>query len=126
MAAAKKKPAAAKPAAKKASASKPPAPKQPQPKSLKASGVSVNKKSQAGDLGSERSVMREAAQRNQTIRERDKKAGNPGVGLINVTYRGNDGKLKNSVLNRRMDRKTELGKTNYYFIGDSTKNKKKK
>jgi hypothetical protein len=109
---------------KKPSEPKKSTPRQPQPKSLKALRVSVNKKSQAGDLGEERAVMRQAARRNREIRRRDEQAGNLGFGLINMTYRGRDGKLKNSVMNRNEAKDTKLGSSNYYFLRNNSKKKK--
>jgi hypothetical protein len=131
--AAPKKAAPKKAAAKKAATPKPPAPKQPQPKSFMARGVGVNKKSQAGDLGSERAVLRQAAQRNRKIRrtDEDRWGDIPAStqrllrhGLVNVTFRRPDGELRNSVSNRKPG--TELGSSNYYILGNSTKNKNKK
>lgn len=78
-----------------------------------------NKKSQAGDLASERGVMRQAAQRNRANREQSK---NYDFGLVNVTYREN-GELKNSVMNRR--RGSTFPASNYIFMGDTSKKKKK-
>jgi hypothetical protein len=124
--AAPKKAAPKKAAAKKAATPKPPAPKQPQPKSFMARGVGVNKKSQAGDLGSERAVLRQAAQRNRKIRrtDEDRWGDTPPFGLVNLTFRRPDGELRNSVVNRKQE--TALGSSNYYILGNSTKNKNKK
>jgi hypothetical protein len=116
-----KKAAAKKAAAKKAATPKPPAPKQPQPKSFMARGVGVNKKSQAGDLGSERAVLRQAAQQNRKARQRDEAAGGLGWGPITVTYTKN-GKLENSVVNRKGG--NDFPSSNYLFLKSSKKKKK--
>lgn len=57
-------------------------------------------KSSSGDLGSERGVVRQAAQRNRGFRKTAEEKG-LDFGLINMTYRDSDSKLKNSVMNRK-------------------------
>ena len=75
----------------------------------------ANKNSQAGDLGSERGVMREARQRNA---KGSKQVAEYGWGVANVTYR-KDGKLENAAVNVRNNAK--IPKSGYMFMGDAFK-----
>jgi hypothetical protein len=72
----------------------------------------VNKKSQAGDLSSERGVMRKAAASNRSNRKSSE--GLP-TGLVTVTHRDKKGKLKNSTVNRSYG--STMPSSNYYFTG---------
>jgi ABC-type hemin transport system ATPase subunit len=80
-------------------------------------------KSKGGDLASERGVVRQAAQRNRKFRANQEAAG-VDFGLINMTYRDRDGKLVNSVMNRK--RFTEFPKKDVLFMGDASKKQPKK
>lgn len=99
------------PAKKAAPAKKPPAPTPP-PKATttpkkKPMGLAqslpakpkVNKVSQAGDLGSERSTMREMAQLNRKFRKNVGQYKGQDVGLVASTYRDQKGKLQVNVGN---------------------------
>ncbi len=93
---------------------------------LKPASLSSTKrvsKSSGGDLASERGVVRQAAQRNRKFRANQEAAG-VDFGLINMTYRDSDGKLKNSVMNRK--RFTEFPKKDVLFMGDASKKQPKK
>lgn len=81
----------------------------------------VNKKSQAGDLGSERSVMREAAMNNRQARKTYKEY---GIAVATVTYRDKNGKLKNTYLNMEQD--VSFPKSNYMIANWGNTKKKKK
>jgi hypothetical protein len=84
------------------------------------------KNSKAGDLGSERATIRQAAQLNRGYKAAFDKT---GVGFLTaVTYRDLDGKLKNSVMNRnRSYMEKPYPKNDVYFMGgDNSKNPKKK
>jgi hypothetical protein len=76
----------------------------------------VNKKSQAGDLGEERTVMRQAAAANR--RNRKESEGLP-TGLVNVTYRDKSGKLKNATVSRAFG--AAMPSSNYVFFGKKKK-----
>ena len=92
---------------------------------LKPASLSSTKrvsKSSGGDLGSERGVVRQAAQRNRKFRANQEASG-VDFGLINMTYRDSDGKLKNSVMNRK--RFTEFPKKDVFFMGDASKKQPK-
>jgi hypothetical protein len=92
---------------------------------LKPAALSSTKrvsKSSGGDLASERGVVRQAAQRNRGFRKTAEETGLP-FGLINMTYRDSDGKLKNSVMNRK--RFTEFPKKDVLFMGDASKKQPK-
>jgi hypothetical protein len=84
----------------------------------------ADKKSQAGDLASERATLRQAAQLNRGYKKQAEKT---GIGfLAAVTYRDINGKLKNTVLNRaRSTQESPYPKSNYFFMGDTSKKKKK-
>lgn len=84
------------------------------------------KNSKAGDLGSERATMRQAAQLNRGYKAAFDKT---GVGFLTaVTYRDSDGKLKNSVMNRdRSQMEKPYPSSNYWFMGgDNSKKQPKK
>jgi hypothetical protein len=83
----------------------------------------ADKKSQAGDLASERGTMRQAAQRNRGFRKSAEETG-LSFGLINVTYRDQGGKLKNSVMNRK--RGSTFPSQDVLFMGDVSKKQPKK
>ena len=83
----------------------------------------VTKSKGSGDLGAERGVVRQAAQRNRKFRANQEAAG-VDFGLINMTYRDRDGKLVNSVMNRK--RFTEFPKKDVLFMGDASKKQPKK
>lgn len=99
-------------AAKKAPAKKapmPPAPKPPAPKNETGMGLAkslpkskVDKKSQAGDLGSERATMRKVQQFNNARRAANKEY---GFGIAAVTYRDKSGKLKDTTVNIQRKKK---------------------
>jgi hypothetical protein len=76
----------------------------------------VNKKSQAGDLGEERTVMRQAARSNRQSR---KDTESLPTGLVTVSYRDKSGKLKNTTVSRAFG--ASMPSSNYVFF-----NKKKK
>jgi hypothetical protein len=86
------------------------------------SGTKRVSKSSGGDLASERGVVRQAAQRNRGFRKGAEETG-LSFGLINMTYRDSDGKLKNSVMNRK--RFTEFPKKDVLFMGDASKKQPK-
>ena len=93
---------------------------------LKPASLSSTKrvsKSSGGDLASERGVVRQAAQRNRGFRKTAEERG-LSFGLINVTYRGKDGKLENSVVNRQ--RGSSFPKKDVLFMGDASKKQPKK
>ena len=82
-------------------------------------------KNTSGDLASERATMRAARQQNQQSRIN---AYNYGAGVFAVTYRDNDGKLKNTYSNfLRGSDPANIPKSGYIWMsGDNSPKKKKK
>ena len=120
------------PAKKMAATPKPPAPKEKLggfQQSLssavdkrKAAMAAKNAAEQAARAASDKKVLAEAAKLNQRFRATDKKL-NVGGGLINMTYRNQDGKLENSVMNRRQG--TAFPKDDVIYMYDKDKPKMK-
>jgi hypothetical protein len=77
----------------------------------------------AAIVASDKGVLTEAAKRNQKLRKEAEQSG-LSFGLINVTYRGRDGKLKNVVENRK--RGTAFPKDDVIYLYNKDKPKKNK